>query len=158
MKNNNQKIKYDKGYAILFTVVVVGIISMITIGLSNAAYKQIILSSVAKDSTTAFYQSDIASECALYADNTYNMVPPSNPWTCAGNSLSFPAGVSLGGVTTYNIDPAGTNGTSINKCFRITATKSIVLDTITTDIQAKGYNICNMSNSRTVERAIQINY
>ncbi|MFA7000083.1 MAG: hypothetical protein WC241_03100 [Candidatus Paceibacterota bacterium] len=157
MKNNNQKIEYNKGYAILFTVVVVGIISMITIGLSNAAYKQIILSSVAKDSTTAFYESDIASECALYADNTYNMAPP-NPWTCAGNTLTFPAGTSVGGTTNYSIDPSGTNGTSIDKCFRVTATKTIVLDTITTNIQAKGYNICNMNNSRTVERAIEINY
>ena len=151
-------IKKDKGYAILFTVVVVGIISMITIGLSNAAYKQIILSSVAKDSTTAFYQSDIASECALYADNEFNMTtPPTNPWICAGYSLAFSSS-SLGAVTTYNMLPSGTNGNSGDKCFRAVATKTVSGDTILTKITAKGYNICNMTNSRTVERAIEINY
>jgi len=159
MKKNNLKIKKDKGYAILFTVVVVGIISMITMGLSNDAYKQIILSSVAKDSTTAFYQADIASECALYADNEFNMTnAPSNPWICAGYSLSFPAGVTVGNVTTYNMLPFGANGSSSDKCFRAVATKTVSGDTILTKITAKGYNICDMTNSRTVERAIEINY
>ncbi len=156
MKNNN--LKMNKGYAILFTVVVVGIISMITIGLSNAAYKQMILSSVARDSTTAFYQSDIASECALYADNEYNMVNfPSNPWTCApGYVLTYSSSVPSVGVTKYNLDPQ--DNTSVGKCFRTVVTKTESAFAITTKIDAKGYNICDKGNSRTVERAIEVNY
>jgi len=147
------------GYAILFTVVVVGIISMITIGLTNAVYKQMILSSVAKDSTTAFYQADIASECALYLDNESNnpLVPPNSgtSWTCAGNSLTYiPSGSSP--ITVVNLEP--TNGTSTSPCFRTIATKTESTSAITTEVQAKGYNICDKSSSRTVERAIKVNY
>lgn len=158
------KITKDKtkkgGYAILFTVVIVGIISMITIGLSNAAYKQMILSSVAKDSTTAFYQADIASECALYMDNESNnpAVPPtsgSSSWTCAGINLTYtPSGSSPD--TQVNLDPV--SGGSSNKCFSSIVYKKETSTAISTEVQAKGYNICDKTNSRTVERAIKVNY
>ncbi|MFA6355034.1 MAG: hypothetical protein WCW65_01245 [Candidatus Paceibacterota bacterium] len=166
MRLINQKIKSDGGYAILFTVVVVGIISMITIGLSNAAYKQMILSSVAKDSTTAFYQADIASECALYADNTEFLEDTklSDTFICAGNTnLKYshvestePALPNDPRVSVYNLDPL--DGTIKGKCSRITITKRESTTLISTQIQSMGYNICNKSNLRTVERAIEVNY
>jgi hypothetical protein len=167
MKRFNRKTKKNGGYAILFTVVVVGIISMITIGLSNAAYKQMILSSVARDSTTAFYQADIGSECALYADNEYNMdmtkIPagttcgsdpadaPSNP----GIPLSFTQPVANNGVTSYDLI---LDENYSKKCFRINVTKTESDVSIASKVQAMGYNICKKSNSRTVERAIEVNY
>lgn len=151
MFNHNIKTK-DGGYAILFTVVIVAIISTITIGLLNAAYKQVILSSVARDSTIAFYQSDIASECALYADNEFNMVPPSgNTWTCAGYNLTF----TVSGDT-YYISPE--NETSTDRCFRVTTIKQNMGDYISTIISAGGYNICNKSGLRTVERSVEVTY
>lgn len=158
MKYINNK-NMENGYAILFTIVVVSIISMISMGLANTAFKQMILSGVARDSTTAFYEADLGSECALYADNIYNMnlLKTNGSWICAGNSLSVPASVTVGGITTYSINPDGTGGTN-DKCFRVIITKAVVGDTITTKVQAMGYNICDKSNSRTVERAIEINY
>ena len=157
MKKNNLKFKKG-GYAILFTVVVVAIVSMITMGLSNAAYKQIILSSVAKDSTTAFYQSDIASECALYLDNQYSMIPPTNPnpWTCGGYTLVYNPPSVNGAVTTYNLNPS--NETDTGKCFRVDVTKTNTGSLIATEVLARGYNICDKSNIRTVERAVKIDY
>ena len=144
----------ENGYAILFTIVVVSIITMISMGLANTAFKQMILSGVARDSTTAFYEADLGSECALYADSQPNGLEGlPTPLTCAGYSLSF-IKVINGGQTTYTLNPSE----NPDKCFFITITKTVVGDTITTNIQAKGYNICNMSNSRTVERAIEINY
>ncbi len=99
----------NSGYAILFTVVIVGIISMITIGLSNAVYKQIMLSSVAKDSITAFYQADIASDCALYADkNSYFEIPARTlPFNCGGYNLYITLNSSSDGNAgkyIYNVD------------------------------------------------------
>lgn len=151
MVKNNKKTK-ERGYAILFTVVIVAIISTITMGLLNAAYKQVILSSVARDSTIAFYQSDIASECALYADNEFNMVPPpGNVWNCAGYDLKF---TSVG--DTYEISPE--DETSTDKCFRVTTIKQNMGDYISTKISAGGYNICNKSGLRTVERSVEVTY
>lgn len=166
MKVINHKIKKDGGYAILFAVVVVGIISMITIGLSNAAYKQMVLSSVARDSTTAFYQADIASECALYADYDDKLLDNNKSQgteysvTCADNILKYyhSDSTTTDGITTsiYKLEPQ--NETDNKKCFRINVTKTESTIGIATKVQAFGYNICKKANARTVERAIEVNY
>ena len=43
MRKNKQKKENNAGYAILFTVIIVSAISVITAGISNAVYKQIVL-------------------------------------------------------------------------------------------------------------------
>jgi hypothetical protein len=153
IKNNNG------GYAILFTVVIVGIISMITIGLSNSAYKQTILSSVARDSTAAFYQADIGSECALYVDREYQdqgMKVPDG-WKCAGNTLSFSEpDISIPNTTIYKLILSNENSSA--KCFRINIKKTASETASSTEITTTGYNICNKSNFRTVERGIRVTY
>ena len=152
-KKNNQK-----GYAILFTVVIVSAISVITAGLSNTAYKQLILSSLAKDSQAAFYQADTASDCALYADRVLGSTNPPNittvatPWTCGGQSS-----ISAINGTGYTINPVTVDS---NPCFRITVTRdTVVVAPLTrTIISAKGYNICDTNNLRTVEREVLVNF
>lgn len=151
------------GYAILFTVVIVGIISIITFGLSNSAYKQTILSSVARDSTTAFYQADIGSECAMYADNKFqdNEMNSAEPgWMCGGSVVAFNAptteAIMDGNKYTYSLIVP--NETSIAKCFRIDIIKLKTSTLISTEINSRGYNICNKGNMRTVERALRVTY
>jgi hypothetical protein len=165
MINYFRKNKTQKGYAILFTVIIVSAISVITAGLTNAAYKQLILSSLAKDSQSAFYQADTASDCALYADRVIASLPQPNlilptigaggtsTWTCGGSNLTL-AQVGTG----YTIYP--TVGTGTTPCFRIDVTKDGATNPglTNTKISAKGYNICNKMNLRTVEREIEINY
>lgn len=159
MKNIFTKNKDQKGYAILFTIVIVSAISVITAGLTNVAYKQLILSSLAKDSQTAFYQADTAGDCALYADRVEGAKTPPNllttggVWAC-GDSILTIDNITENGYTIYPTDE-----NSINPCFRINVTKDISESPlIKTTISAKGYNICNKSNLRTVEREIKINY
>lgn len=153
MFNSNRN--KNKGYAILFTVVIVGIISMITIGLSNSAYKQTILSSVAKDSATAFYQADIGSECALYADKMLFFSPDqtSTKYNCAGHIMDYSNPIA----DNYQLVPENQNTTA--KCFRIEVSKKD--DAVigpSTEILSKGYNMCNKGNLRTVERGIKVTY
>jgi len=152
MKKINKKLNNNDGYAILFTVVVVGIISMITIGLSNAAFKQMILSSVARDSTTAFYQADTASECALYADSQLTMDDLSSAWNCGGSNLKYTNGTLL----SFTLSPESPS--PLSKCFDIEVSKEDLSTYIKTTVTAKGYNLCNKSNIRTVERALEITY
>jgi len=161
LKNKNQK-----GYAILFTIIIVSAISVITAGLSNTAYKQLILSSLAKDSQTAFYQSDTATDCALYADRVEALNPTipesvitmGGGWICGNANLTVTPGV--GG--SYTILPNDED--SPDPCFRINVIKEVIgqdgegIDIIKTTIQARGYNICNVTNLRTVEREIEISY
>jgi len=155
MKNIKQK----SGYAILFTTVIISIISVIALGLANSAYKQLILSSVAKDSQIAFYESDIASECALYADNQTQipdpLLGPNIPtFTCAGHTFNI-TDASGGRANGYVLDEPSPN-LSLS-CFKITVDK-VVGTPIVTNINAKGYNVCNLASLRTVERAILITY
>ncbi len=157
------KNKNKKGYAILFTVVIVSAISVITAGLSSTAYKQLILSSLAKDSQTAFYQADTASDCALYADRVEtvkipineNIIAKGGSWYCGNSELT----ITPKGGGNYTIQPITPN--SSNPCFRIDVVKeniSLPVPVVKTTISAKGYNICKTNNARTVEREIEINY
>lgn len=150
------KQKNNDGYAILFTVVIVGIISMITVGLSNSAYKQTILSSVAKDSTIAFYQADIGTECALYADKGefFKDGQSETTFNCAEQDLIyFHDSVD---TSKYRLDTPNENVSS--KCFRIEVTKNTTAEFISSKIISKGYNICKKNNLKTVERGIMITY
>lgn len=156
--------KNQKGYAILFTVVIISAISAIAAGLSNTAYKQLILSSLAKDSQTAFYQSDTATDCALYADIIYSSMYPNifksaGFLDCGGFKLDIVPNVD--GVS-YELAPPSTVINSTDPCFRISVMKTLIssvpIDAYGTDIRAKGYNMCDISNPRVVEREIKINY
>jgi len=158
MKEKNQK-----GYAILFTIVIVSAVSVITAGLTNAVYKQLVLSSLAKDSQSAFYQADTAGDCALYADRVEIKKNPTfstttnYPWSCGNSNLlvnPIPAG--NGG---YTINPTTVIQATSDPCFRIDVTKDISTPPIIkTTIKAKGYNFCDITNPRTVEREIKIDY
>lgn len=158
MKNKNN----NEGYAILFTVVIVSAISVVTAGLSNAIYKQLILSSLAKDSQVAFYQSDTATDCALYADRVKKQLDPTfgtinnATWSCGGVTNVVSPILPVGSYKIY--PPSGTENSN-NPCFRIEVnvdnTDPLVKKTT---ILSKGYNICNKTNIRTVEREIKIYY
>lgn len=158
MKHNVQK-KYNlnQGYAILFAVVVVSIISMLAIGLSNTTYKQLVLSSLANDSQISYFQSDTSTECALYADNVLLMTPLSaSPWRCGkdNNGADFTFNIS-GSGSDYSLSPT-VLGTAI-PCFDFNVTKSPA-SPFTTTIYARGYNSCVKTNPKTVEREIEVTY
>lgn len=149
-QNNN------KGYALLFTIMVISVISVVTAGLLNTMSKQLILSSLAKDSQVAFYQADTATDCGLYVDMT-------NP----GDILNHGGALKCGGLNLtleakgngYVIYPSEINE-SLLPCFRIEVLKDKDTKppyTITT-ISARGYNFCNVENIRTVEREIQVTF
>lgn len=65
MKKNKTK----KGFALMYAVIIISIVSVIAFGLANITYKQKILSSLATDSQVAFYMADAGMECALFRKN-----------------------------------------------------------------------------------------
>jgi len=139
----------------LFTVIIISAISVITAGLVNATYKQLILSSLAKDSQIAFYQADTATECALYVDRVdTGLLESGGDFTCGNFLLKV---IASGIDKDYQIEPDVIKE-FVDPCFRIVVTKTSNGEKMDTKITAKGYNICNTDNPRTVERAIEINY
>ncbi|MCE9517551.1 hypothetical protein K8Q96_00950 [Candidatus Nomurabacteria bacterium] len=166
MKFFIKKTKTQSGYAILFTVVVVSIILTLALGLSSASYKQIVVSSVAKDSQLAFYQSDTATECALYAEARTEMFTSTSvidSFVCGldKNGSEYTLFISRSATPsseTYDLEPASSWSTSSNPCFNMSVSKTVGTDPIITTVRAKGYNICNNASLRAVEREIDISY
>lgn len=155
MKNIKQKNK-EKGYALLFVIVIISIISALTAGLANTTLKQTILSSVAKDSQAAFFMSDTATECGFYA--YYNFEREIGPlqenatWFCGGQKLYYSHGEKK-----YHLSPIEKGGEISNDikskpCFEFDIEK---INATKTEIISKGYNFCDESNPRLVERAIK---
>lgn len=151
-KNNK-----NKGYAILFTMVIVSAVSLIAAGLSSTSYKQLLLSSLVRDSQTAFYNADTASECALYSYfvKSFDMI----------NGNQFTCGKDKNGDHVFNISKTGSDYTlspeeedSPNPCFRIGVTETIGATKTTIQMKSKGYNICDIDNTRAVEREIQVDF
>jgi hypothetical protein len=144
------------GYAILFAVVVVSIISMIAIGLSNTTYKQLVLSSLASDSQLAFYQSDTATECALYMDNVVGVanIPMLSSWDCGKEHFDFSGAADTGQLYKFN----STNSSTTKPCFNFSINKVSPDPAFSTIILANGYNSCALSNPKTVERTIEVKY
>lgn len=164
MNNNKYKnfnlnsSRTNGGYAILFAVIMVSIIAMISVGLVNTTYKHLILSSLASDSEVAFYQSDIASECALYADVILNITnDKTQNFNCGqdakNNNLSFK--VTKISAIFFKVTPS--NPAKNSPCFNFDIIKTVAPPVHTT-IFARGYNLCDSNNIRTVERSIKVDY
>lgn len=151
MKNKKQN---QKGFAMLFTVLVISIILSISIGISNITFKQNILSSIAKDSQIAFFAADSGIECGLIHDmSTENFKK---------GSTSVPSSITCGDLTfNFSQTKSGTDyfyyeeDTSNNSVCRIIIFDKT--DNSLSRVQARGYNICQES-PRQVERALEARY
>lgn len=157
--------KTDKGYILLLSVLISGIVLAIGIGIANITLKGIILASVSKNSQFAFYAADSGGECALYWDIDNG---PFNDTVFATSSASNPptSGVICVGkdiAESWIIDASPTSATtqfSLNlgndRCTTIIVIKSD--GGTNTIIESRGYNSCDVTFSRRVERGIRIRY
>ncbi len=74
-----------KGYTLLFTVLISGIILAITLGISRISYNEAVLSSVARDGGVAFFAADTGFECAIFNDLESNVFfgdPTTQSFSC----------------------------------------------------------------------------
>lgn len=67
-QNNNKK----RGVAILFAILLVSIVLTVGLTLLNITLRQLVLSSLARESQFAFYAADSARNCARYYDSLEN--------------------------------------------------------------------------------------
>ena len=157
-----KKNKANNGYAMLYTIIIISIIMTISISLSNSIAKELLLASVAKDSQTAFYQADIATECGLYLQFKKGTAANFNIPT--GGSGTFSCGVdSVGHAIDFNVsNPSGKiydlTPTNIGSgpCFNIH-----IDDTQSSPnrlIEARGYSQCDNNVPNRVERALDVYY
>lgn len=163
---------HQKGFAMLFTVLIIGLILSIALSISNLTLRQTILSALAKDSGIAFYQADAGVECGMYQDVVLGNFPYQTP----ENTTTIPDTFSCGDVV-LQLDTSvlGSDGNSSTNYYRYvpqsqsirespTACFSVVFDkTHLTDVksyssvESSGYSSC-IKNSRQVERLLRVTY
>ena len=154
-----QKIKkINKGFVLLFTMVLSSILLAISVGVSNIALNEINFSTSAKDTNNAFFAADTGIECALRYDRSDN-----NAFTgpalmnCAGNSITPTPSGSPASFWSFVVPRLGSDKQS---CAIVSVDKSVLNST---KIISKGYNIgdptnCTSTNTNRVERELEANY
>ena len=157
MKNIN----YKKGYAILFTLVIVSIILAIATGMSSSVYKEQILSSTSSSSQAAFYQADTAAECGIYAAQKVNLSAlVGSIFTCGRDIAGNPIFLNVSSPTTneYKLNPPLLLTSSPCFTLDIMETPATTTTPASADIFARGYNICDAKNPHQVERGLELKY
>lgn len=153
IKNTIQK--NTNGFALLYAVIIVSLILSITAGISNIVFKQSMLAGLAFDSQIAFFQADSAVECGMYQLlNTNAGYDPSVGITCGGVDYQLDSADSdtdNWSYATYIVSDTLAN----TPCASIFIDKT---DPAKTIIQGHGFNICNSSNPRHIERILQVTY
>ncbi|QSH39328.1 hypothetical protein JXR01_03440 [Candidatus Kaiserbacteria bacterium] len=157
----------QRGFTLILAALVASLLTSLGLAMFSIAKKEIILSSLGRDSQLAFYAADTGAECALYwnfrhgafATSTVFSSPGITP-TCAGNVLQdfptpyepgIPDGVSgLGGnnYSTFWFEPEG-------RCVYVTVTKRTTHPH--TVVESLGYSTpCSEpDHPRRLERAVR---
>lgn len=182
-----KKIQFNKGYTLLFAVLVSVLVLSVGLSILNISKKEFLLSSSARESTKAFYAADSGLECAAYFDfnGTFNYLDntSSDPFRdqniqCAGHTAQLHGNIlyyERYGTDNYYTFDILFEGSS---CATIYVTKMAAgIDPFSgdylsarTQISSYGYNLgwdsstnngggsCTKASPNRVERAIEYNY
>jgi len=177
----------NSGFTLLLASLIASLLLSVGLSMFTIAQKEIILSSLGRDSQYAFYAADAGAECALYWDfkNSFNPDVATHNATCNGQAIgtyelgvappsATPEDLVLGGkgyqagVATTNFwfqqsVASGTGGGVRKRCVNVTVVKREGRNPAT-EINSRGYSTgCDADgnpiiNSRTLERAVRMRY
>lgn len=145
----------QRGFTLLISVLVASLMLVLAGSMFNLVQKELILSSLGRDSQFAFYAADSALECALYWDfreQAFDAPEGGVPIVCSGITIGQISYPGLESPMTFEFDSNG-------YCAKVNVTKHASYPRTT--IEARGYNTTcgNLSgNLRSLERAVQVNY
>lgn len=161
---NKNKIKRNKGFVLLFVIILSSIILAITLDIMNISYKEIKFSTSAVDTNNAFFAADTGAECALFNDkSTINSFKTGGSGVdCLGNN-SIPLINSSDQIWSFTLSGLGSGGQG---CAKVTVDKSGLVpnpcgNSSSTCISSKGYNDGGSTCTQTpnsVERQLELSY
>lgn len=170
---NDSKYNSQKGFVAVFAVLLAVIVLAISIGIANISYKEVVLSSSAREANSAFFAADSGAECLLYWDIKAQVFPRTASGAqidCFGmtqnTSFSPIPYNNEGAVPSYAFGYEFDLGDS---CARIEVHKYVEESGVFyTKIESKGYNMScaerdsivpgTVVASRLVERAVRATY
>lgn len=179
LKHLPQRKEGQRGFTLLFSTLVASLILVIALAIANISLQQFLLSSSGRESQSAFFNADSGIDCAQYYDrkspggfefpskNNNNVGFPSRGAITCGNNLVSEApvitrsSIDVNATTTAKYKINMTSCNTANPSFEIEVNKKIDdgnSDIVYTLIRARGYNSCDTSNPRRVERGLLIRY
>jgi hypothetical protein len=161
-------IRAQRGFTLLIASLIGSILLTLAIFMINIAQKEVLLSTLGRDSQYAFYAADAGAECALYLDFRQAFDPNSATHIpqCSGqvvgeyvSSISADSGDLVTGGQGYDV-PSVITFDQANRCVIVEVTKSQINGADRTRIHSRGYNLpCSVTESpRRLERAIEMRY
>jgi len=153
--------KHRKGFTLLFASLIASLLLAIGAGIFSIVFKELILTSSARESQFAFYAADTGIECALYWDlrgrvfatSTASAPTPSGTKCNTNDITTSPSwNVVVGpssGVTTFSV---------VFSPEPYCATVTVIKNSGDTTIESRGYNTCDTTNLRRVERGLKVEY
>ncbi len=175
----------NKGFALLLAVLLGSLIISTALGIFNLTYKESIISASGRESEFALYAADSGIECALLYD-VGKSPDGGNFSTSTSWNQTHIGNVICNGIHVTDVDPDyavpefdggnAANGqpafatttfsyqlppdTFSQPCVTVSVAKieNPVGSPIQTFIQARGYNTCDTSNPRRVERGLNIKF
>jgi len=156
MKNKEST---SAGFTLFIALVVMGTLLLIAAGIASLATRQALISAAGRESQHAFYAADTGIECALYWD-------VKNPTGISAFATSTSSNITCDGTPATVGGGGDINPTSIFSfvltpdpyCATVRVTKIYLGSVLRTTIESKGYNTCDLSNPRRVERAVRATY
>ncbi len=155
IKNTSQQ-----GFVILFSVLIASAILLVGFGIYSTSYKSTVLSSVARESHTAFYAADTGVECILWAKTEFSASGAPTSLNCVDNYTSvLPPSLSQQGDILISFPmPDG------RSCARLAINPDYIDGNGISmfKIHSRGYNICDnqnmpmVSDPLLVERVLQV--
>ena len=144
----------NRGYALLFALVVVAILLVVALAVSRVSFQEVRISDTAQDSQKALNATNSGAECAMYFDRRVESVFGNDTEiTCSNEGSSMIEELSPG---VYFFVAHFADG----QCAHVTVDKSGMLENRTV-IESRGYNICpdgDERNPRRLERAVLVEY
>lgn len=129
------------GVTLLIAVLLVSVVLAVGLGVYQRTYKEMLFSSFWKQAQSAFASADGALECAMYFE-----LHPTEPPFCFGPAV---AGWNPSiAPSSFSINTGGV-------CARVDITTVLGVSTTT---KAYGYNTCDITNPRRVERGLELTY
>ncbi len=166
-------LKNNKGFTLLFTSLIVSLILSISLSIAATTLSQFLLSSSGRESQLAFYNADSGIECAKYYDSNkvdYEFANhPNGYYPTSQTEANLPLSITCTGkvaqpnntlpnITVYNINMPGPTCEPSKPSFVLKITRTSIGARFATKIESRGYNTCDTTNPRRLERGLQANY
>jgi competence protein ComGC len=162
------KLKKNGGFTLLYSTLVISIILAIALAIADISMQQFLLASAGKESQVAFYNADTGVECALYHDLKMGIFPASqtelnnfNTTINCANMTGTIASKTFSSPTSTVVYIFKDSNTCGGNTLLIEVNKSPIgvnTETFFTHIRSRGYNSCDTSNPRRVERGLEVRY